>query len=204
MTSMSGDESVTCTLVSLEVDQFSSLQCEVDVEGLTGEQADPHLEQGSVIYQEAVTHNIDNSTDQGQDMICNSEDQNKEAAASGRETLYSAACWYEMWANDGGRNCFSNLISASTDIQNRNQTHLQTVRQQFEVSVVGEQQKTGSCSTNNDPTVSTTSYCQDKTNSSWRTCDAGDAVTSQCIQQPCFYPSQSSPHSLSPTSTTGE
>ena len=202
MTSMSGDESVTW--VSLEVDQFTSLQCEVDVEGLTGEQADSHLEQGSVIYQEAVTHNIVNSTDQGQDMICNNEDQNKEAAASARETLYSAACWYEMWANDGGQNCFLNQISASTDIQHRNQTHLQRVRQQFGVSVVGEQEKTGSCSTNNDPTVSTTSYCQDKTNSSWRTCDADDAATSQCIQPPRFYTSQSSPHSLSPTSTTGE
>jgi len=204
MTSMSGDESVTCTLVSLEFDQFRSLQCEVDVEGLTGEQADPNLGQGSVIYQEAVTHNIENSTDQGQDMICNSEDQNKEDAASGHETLYSAVCWYEMWANDGGRNCFSNLTSAPTDIQHRNQTHLQTLRQQFGVGVGGEQQKTGSCSTNNDPTVSTTSYCQDNTNSSWRTCDADDAVTSPCIQQPRFYPSQSSPHSLSPTSTTGE
>jgi len=204
MTSMSGDESVTCTLVKLEVDQFSSLQREVDVEGLTGEQEDSHLEQGSVMYQEAVTYNIDNSTYQGQDMICNSEDQNKEAAVSGRETLYPAACWYEMWANDGGRNCFSNLISASTDIQHRNQTHLQTLRQQFGVGVVGEQQKIGSCPTNNDPTVSTTSYCQDKTNSSWRTCDADDAVASPCIQQAHFYPSQSSPHSLSPTSTTGE
>jgi hypothetical protein len=204
MTSMSGDESVTCTLVSLEVDQFRSLQCEVDVEGLTCEQADQHLGQGSVIYQEAVTHNIENSADQGQHMICNSEDQNKEDSESGRETLYSAVCWYEMWANDGSRNCFSNLTSASTDIHHGNQTHLQTLRQQFGVGVVGEQQKTGSCSTNNDPAVSTTSYCQDKTNSSWRTCDADDAVTSPCIQQPLFYPLRSSPHSLSPTSTTGE
>jgi hypothetical protein len=201
---MSGDESVTCTLVSLEDDQFSSLQGEVEVEGLSGEQADAYLDQGSVIYQEAVRHNIDNSPDQGQDMICNSEDQKKEATASGSEALYSAAYWYEMWANEGVRNCFSNLISASTDTQQRNQTHLQTLRRRFGISVIDEQERTGSCSTNNDPTVSTTSYCLDQTNSLWRTCDADDAVSAKDVQQPCFYPSQSSPHSLSPTSTTGE
>ena len=201
-TSMSGDERGICTLASLEVDQFSSLQCEVDVEGLTGEQV-ARLDQGSIAYQEAVTHNLSNSAGQGEDMICNSEDQKKETATSGSEALYSAACWYEMWANDGGRNCFSNIISASTDTQNRNETHLETLRQQFGINVVGEQQKTGSCPTNKDPTVSTSSYGQEKAKSLWRTCD-DDAVTSECMQQPGFYTSQASPHSLSPTSTTGE
>jgi hypothetical protein len=201
---MSGDESVTCTLVSLEVDQFRSLQGEVDVEGLTGEQADAYLDQGSVVYQEAVTHNFVNSPDQVQTVICDSEAQQKEATASESEALYSAAYWYEMWASDGVRNCFSNLISASTDTQHRNQTHLQTLGRQFGVSVIGEQEKTGSCSTTNDTTVPTTSFCQNQTNSLWRTCDVNDAVSSKGIQQPCFYPSQPSPHSLSPTSTTGE
>jgi len=82
------------------------------------------------------------------------------------------------------------------------QTLLQTPTQLYVASAIGQQETTGFCDAKKGAMFSTTSFCPDKVNSSWRRSDIHKAVTSKSIQHSRFRPSQSLPHKVSPTITT--
>jgi hypothetical protein len=196
-------DNVICALGSLETGHFSCIQSEENIGGFTSNQAHGPLDQGSTMYQEAVTHNSD-ITDRVEQMIFKSEDLKREAKSFGGDAFSSAIGGYEMCADNGNQNGLAYLVPAHTASRYDNQRLLQTARQQYRSSVVDQQQTSDFCDTSNDPTVSSVSYFQEVANASWRMGDIHNAVTSQSVQQPSFSPSWSSPNRLSPTSTTGE
>jgi hypothetical protein len=165
--------------------------------------------QESAISQE-VTHNMDNSTDQEEIIFSNEEVTIQDAGLYRRDTFFPKTRGYQIWGDmNEDLSGFENGMSANTASHFNVQTLLHPPRQQYGTSVFG-QQINGFGDTSNDtnlqqfPTVSTTNCYQNAVNSSWRMDDAYRAVTADGIQQSHFHPSQPSPHSASPTSTTGK
>jgi hypothetical protein len=202
-TSKGKSGSVICILGSLESSQFSSLQSDEAIEGMTSNHTHEYLDEGCAMYQEAVTHNTGSIADAGEQMISDSEDLKNEARTFGRNAFPSATCACELLQGSTDPNVLA-YISACTAPRHKNQRVLPTVRQQSGIGVVSRQQTSDFCVTGSDTTVYTGNYYQDKLNASWSIGDNQNAVTSQSVRQPPFYPSWSPPHRVSPSSTTGE
>jgi hypothetical protein len=210
--SAGGDDSIIRTLHELEDHQSSSFHSEGQVEKpvTLAIHARAALAQGSVVCQGERTFNVESSIHQAEEMLFNTDDLKIAEIEFNGHNLFTSLPRtqgiYEDYAE------IQNTRIESEDITQ--QCGGQSFVAQLRLQAIGRRQTTEFYGTNSDakcqqfPTVSTTTYCEDKgkynLTSSWRKDRGHKVTTSRSIRQQLMPPSQFAPHRVSPTSSTGE
>jgi hypothetical protein len=204
-------DSIIYTLTELEDSQSGLFHSEGHAEESLAIAIQTHcvaLGQGSAIGRVDRTYFIDNSIEPPEAMLFNPDDLNR-----AESDLYGSNA-FSLSRSQGICSDFADTPKRNTEVdgvtqQCGGQPLVAQFRLQYGQEAVNHLQTTQIYGSNSDanrqqfPTVSTTTYCEDR-GKSWRKERVHKATTSKSVRQQRVSPSQFVQQPVSPTSTTGE
>jgi hypothetical protein len=214
-TSGGGDDRIICTLSEHEDHQSSSFLREGHIEKPATLVIEAHAATGQefVVSQGEHVFNSDN-TDLAEEMLFGTDDLKR-----ARSGLYGCDVYSSMRRPQEIYGNFAEIPKNRTECEDitqqcGGQSFVGQIQLQYGAEEIGQRQTTEFYDANSDancqqfPTVSTTTYCEDrgkyKPTSSWRKDCVNRVTTSRNIRQQRMSPSQFVPHRVSPTFSTGK
>jgi hypothetical protein len=206
-----GDDRIICTLSELEDHQSSSFQSEGHVEKLATLviQENAVNGQGFVASQEEPIFNRDNSIDQAEEMLFNTDNFKRAGIGLYGCDVYSSIPKSQEIYGNFAEIPETRMESEDITQQCGGQSFVAQLQLQYGAEEIGQRQTTEFYDTKSDancqqfPAVSTTTYCEDrgkyKVPSSWRKGCVYKFTASRNIRQ-----QRMSPSPLSPNISNGE